>query len=151
MYKKRILLVTDVIGWGGWVRGEYIIKHLSNEFDFELVDNSGFIKIVDNNKILEYDLVYLLFHTMLMKKRVKNIFAHNIKTVTIVTGFPTLKPCFGNDYNKASFNFKRLSKECKAIFANNMKSLKDLRSEKPPHIPTYYLPRGVDENIFYPE
>ena len=149
---KRILLVSDVKGWGGWVRGEYIVKHLSDEFEFTLVDNSGFIEVMDSKKFLEYDLIYLLFHTMLMKKRVKTLFAYNSNVVTIVTGYPTLKPCFYLlDDETTSFVFKSLARDCKAIFANNLISLMDLERVKPSHLPTYYLPRGVDENIFYPE
>jgi glycosyltransferase involved in cell wall biosynthesis len=149
---KKILLVSDVKGWGGWVRGEYIMKHLSDEFDFTLVDNHGFIKVIDSKEFLEYDLIYLLFHTMLMKKRVKKLFAYKSNVVTIVTGFPTLKPCFNLiDDDTTLFNFRMLASGCKAIFANNIKSLMDLEIKKPMHLQTYYLPRGVDENIFYPE
>ena len=142
--KKKILLVTDVKGWGGWVRGQYIIKHLSDEFDFKLVDNKGFIRIVDSGEFLSYDLIYLLFHTMLMKKRMRKLFAHKSNVVTIVTGYPTLKPCFNLADNGAALStFRNLASNCKAIFANNIKSLTDLESVKPPHMKTYYLPRGV--------
>jgi glycosyltransferase involved in cell wall biosynthesis len=185
MVKKRILLISDVKGWGGWVRGEYIKKYLSDEFHIELMDQKTFQKfeITTNNNLFSmedvirfrnnvskdkdalkfdqfkkyvnkckisrsFDLYYPLFHTMLIKKCIKRIISQNKKVVSIVTGFPTIKPCFIS-HNKDS-HFKNLSKRCVALFANNIKSLKDLNKEKPEHIPTYYCPRGVDENVFYP-
>lgn len=148
---KKILLVSDVKGWGGWVRGEYIKKYLSDEFDFTLINSVEFNKICDSKEFLKFDLIYLLFHTMLTKKRVKELFAYKKKVMTIVTGFPTLKPCFrGRNKTVREFNFRSLVRNCVMIAANNIKSLNDLNSVKPKHILTYYLPRGVDENVFYP-
>ena len=34
--KKRILLIADVKGWGGWTRGEYLIKYLSDQFYLQM-------------------------------------------------------------------------------------------------------------------
>jgi len=178
MNKKKILLVSDVKGWGGWVRGQYIKKYLSNEFDFDLVDNEGFDMIerklsdvftvndvkkftqINNDKevflfnkfrnyvnsqkqnIKKYDLIYLLFHTMLVKKNVKRLMG-NVKIITIVTGFPTVKPIFQN-----KTNFHKFSKGCEAIGANNLLSLEDLKKHY--NGKTFCATRGVDENIFYP-
>jgi glycosyltransferase involved in cell wall biosynthesis len=186
---KKILLVSDVKGWGGWVRGEYIKKHLSDEFHFNLVDENEFKRIecltnpniftdydfhnFKNNKSNDkdffdinlfmdyfrskkkensYDLYYFLFHTMMIKKSVKRLVRQGKNIVTIVTGFPTVKPCFKNDNGTISDEqkFRNHVKKCKAIFANNIKSLDDLNQVKPNHVPSYYCPRGVDENVFFP-
>ena len=42
--RKRILLVCDVKGWGGWERAENIKRYLSDEFDFDMMDSSEFKK-----------------------------------------------------------------------------------------------------------
>ncbi len=143
--KKSICMVSDVKGWGGWVRGEYIIKHLSDEFEILLVDQNE-LKDIVNDFANYFDLYYFLFHTMLVKKSVKNLFDQGAMIATIVTGFPTVKPCF----KRSQFGFVHLAKVCKAIFANNYISLDDLEKEKPLGMPIYYCPRGVDENVFYP-
>jgi glycosyltransferase involved in cell wall biosynthesis len=152
---KKILLVSDVKGWGGWVRGEYIQKYLSNEFDIDLIDSNTFNKYEKTERVFDYDLVYLLFHPMLKKKSVYRL-AHNRrhpkpKLITIVTGFPTIKPIFynkPNDFYNAKNNFLRMARFCSGILANNIKSLKDLKSIYSGR--TFYAPRGVDPDVFYP-
>jgi len=184
--KKRILLISDVEGWGGWVRGQYIKKHLSDEFDFTLIDANEFKKIecssnkdlfslndindfkkknvdkehfniyeftefLNKRKTEPFDLYYLLFHTMLIKKSTARLFDRGGKVVTIVTGFPTVKPCFLRGGGNGVQRFRNVSKKCKAIFSNNIMALNDLNIVKSEGMPTYYCPRGVDENMFYPE
>jgi glycosyltransferase involved in cell wall biosynthesis len=179
--RKRILLVTDVKGWGGWVRGMYIKRYLyeydirlmdAREFnDWELHVNSGYFsdkdlqdfrskrfnfkkyynfdafrRFVEKQYPRPYDLHYFLFHTMLQKKSTQRLLNNGAKAMTIVTGFPTLKPCFGRVRPKDKF--LHLARKCSAIGANNIKSLNDLKTiwQKK----TFYAPRGVDPDIFYP-
>ena len=40
--RPKVLMIADVKGWGAWRRGEYIKKHLSDEFEFDLVDLKTF-------------------------------------------------------------------------------------------------------------
>ena len=190
--KKKILLISDVKGWGGWVRAEYIKKNLSDEFDFDIIDGmefnewekktnksyfsksdikkyvqhskekeffdfDDFQRFLRHSKIRserEYDLYYFLFHTMLVKKDVKRFHNSHHKAITIVTGYPTIKECFyGNRKNNteeiAKTNFILLANKCQAIGANNLLSLKDLQGVY--NKKTFYAPRGVDPDVFYPE
>ena len=184
---KRILLVTDLRGWGGWTRGQYIKKYLSPDFKIDLMTADqfnvwegstnkklftiddvhqfknghskdkeyfqfpAFQKFVRQKKERNYDLYYFLFHTMLVKKSVKRMLNDGERVVTVVTGFPTLKRIF---YGKklsvemANRRFLELSRKCQAIGANNQKSLRDLKSIYDGK--TFYVPRGVDPEIFYP-
>ncbi len=192
--KRRILMVSDVKGWGGWKRAEMIKKYLSNEFRFDIMDGNEFndyernstpnmfnkndlekytlnIKPPDKNFLninhfrnwinnqntrKEYDLIYLLFHLMLTKKSVNRLLNRGSKIVTIVTVFPTVRLGFINNgaaigigtYDGGRKLFLSKAKKCQAIFSNNIKSLKDLKSMYKG--PTYYLPRGVSPEIFYP-
>ena len=149
---KKILLVTDVYNWGGHVRAQYIKKHLSDEFYFDIIDGAGFEQmwkfgVIQNKHVLleYYDLIYLLFHTMLLRKDVKELLGRNGKKIlTIVTAYPVLRAGFRCDPKM----FLKRANKCIGIIANNYKSLADLKSIYEGK--TWYAPRGVDENIFYP-
>lgn len=147
MDKKRILLVTDVYGWGGHVRAEYIKKHLSDEFEFDIVDGEDF---KEKNKE-DYDLVYLLFHTMLLRKDVTELlFKCDVKVMSIVTGSSVIRSGFinGRGYRAGLNHFLIRANKCVSIGANNLASLNDLKSIYRKNI--FYAPRGVDPNVFYP-
>lgn len=185
---KRILLISDVKGWGGWVRAQYIKKLLSDEFAFDLMDaeefnaweyktsrsffsmddvkkyapsskDKKFYNFEDFKKFTRnrrqsrpYDLYYFLFHTMLIKQSVRRFLNSDANVVTIVTGFPTLKNIFygrNSTTEKARKKFLNHADKCKAVFANNYKSLNNLRTIYDPR-KTYYMPRGVDPKVFYP-
>ena len=186
---KRILLVTDVYNWGGHVRAEYIKKFLSDEFEFDIMDDNEFgqyeiksnpnyfskddiKKYLESMKLHEgsqmdfdgfgkfhlesrlgndYDLFYFLFHTMLVKKGVKRFLNGNKKAITIVTGNPVIKECFYNKRNgrEGINNFLKLANKCQAVGANNLFSLNELKNAYDGQ--TFYAPRGVDPDVFYPE
>lgn len=137
---KRILLISDVKGWGGWNRGEMIKKHLSDEFHFDLI----LLKDFSLEKYPNYNLYYPLFHTMLINESIKELSIKGKNVVSIVTGSQALKPTI-----KTKEKFQRITKNCKAIFANSIIGLKSLREVYDG--PTFYVPRGVDPDIFYPE
>lgn len=146
---KKILLVTDVYGWGGHVRAEYIKKYLSDEFDFTIMDGDEFKEYTNKvfNKVdyKKYDLIYLLFHTMLLRKDVTRLLRiKEFKIITIVTAFPVLRAGFNRNINL----FRTRANKCIAIGANNNISLNQLKELYGGE--TFYAPRGVDDNIFYP-
>lgn len=117
-----------------------------NEYssDKEVIDLKELNKFIKKRrKGKNYDLIYFLFHTMLSAKKVKRVINTGIKTITIVTGLPTVKPIFGSKEH-----FLNLASKCCAIGANNNISLKDLQSIYKGK--TFYASRGVDEKIFYP-
>jgi len=148
------MLISDVKQWGGWVRANYIRKYLKDTYDFHLLDADEFNEWERVSvELPKYDLYYFLFHTMLMKKSVQRFLKTNSKVVTIVTVFPTLRNIFYNrdrfDKEYAKNNFLKLANQCAGIFANNYKSLTDLRNIYTPN-KTYYMTRGVDSDIFFP-
>jgi glycosyltransferase involved in cell wall biosynthesis len=145
MSKPRILLITDVLGWGGHQRGIQIKKHLSDEFDFDLITQADFIgKKYDN-----YDLYYPLFHVMLRNKKIQRM---KNRVVTVVTGRTAFRreglrrklAPFGN--GNAMQGFLNLTECCKAVFANNMIAFRELKEVY--NGESYYVPRGVDEELF---
>lgn len=121
--------------------GEFIKNRTTDKSIIDLNELKGFV----NNKRSKnnYDLIYFLFHTMLVAQKVRRIIDRGIKTITIVTGLPTIKPIFGD-----RSNFNKLTSKCCAIGANNNISLEDLK--KVYKGKTFYACRGVDETVFYP-
>lgn len=121
--------------------------------DKEFLNINMFAKWLNNNKLKsKYDLIYFLFHTMLIKKCVKRTLATKQKVVTMVTVYPTIRPIFKSvadkSENDATKKFLKYARKCKAILANNQMSLDDLR--KIYSGPSFIATRGVDPNIFYP-
>lgn len=143
MSKPKILLITDVFGWGGDHRGQQIMKHLSDEFEFELITQAMFGKGEHKYKIKQYDLFYPLFHVQLRLNKLRPLLA---KTVTVVTGRTALKEKF-NDYGPTiKDGFLRFANQARAIFVNNLLCKNELESFYDGKV--FYVPRGVDEKLF---
>jgi len=47
--KRKILLVTDVYGWGGHERALKLQEHLSDEFDFDIMNADNFSKFEEES------------------------------------------------------------------------------------------------------
>lgn len=256
MSKKSILVVCDVKTWGGWERAQMIQKHLSDEYDIDLMDQEEFkeyeshatnflhidevheylrqggkferddIKEINDffkirnpwetrqhgllphlerdfiraterklkgfpvvpgslmwpdmpdeykeefstfldrkmeyfnsfkewvktkrKSMKRYDLIYLMFHTMLAWQEVNRMLFEGEKFISVVTGAPVVKNIFNNNNNgpKGTGFFVKLANRSFGVLCNNLISLKELRSMYKG--PTGYIPRGVDPNIFRP-
>lgn len=132
--------VSDFVATPAHIRGN----------DPEFLDVDEFAGWLNRTKIKDtrIDLIYFLFHTMLIKKSVKRVLAtRNQKVITMVTVFPTLRPIFG-EKKEAKVRFLEQANRCSAILANNKKSLNDLK--KIYKGKTYLAPRGVNPDIFRP-
>lgn len=125
---------------------------LGNDKDF--LDVPHFQQWLNNSKIKrEFDLIYFLFHTMLLKKSVKRILKTNQKVITMVTVYPVIRPIFINSVTQrkdgmAEQKFLEQANKCSAILVNNRLSLRDLRRFY--NGKSFYAPRGVDPDVFYP-
>ena len=143
MVKPKILLITDVWGWGGHHRGEQIVKWLSDEFELELITQAMLNKEDHKYKFNEYDLYYPLFHVQL---RLSRLHKSMDKVVTCVTGRTALKPRFADFGPTIKDGFLRFANQIRAVFVNNRLALKELRTFYKGD--TFYVPRGVDEDLF---
>ncbi len=104
----------------------------------------------------DYDLYYLMFHTMLCSQQVKRIAYGGGKIFSAITGFPVIKDVFANERQDQGMgaSFMRLAKMSEGFAVNNMKAyneLKEIYSKNEVDLPFWYTPRGVDPNVFYPE
>jgi len=113
MTKPKILLITDVWGWGGHHRGDQIVKYLSDEFELELITQAMLNKGDHIYKLDEYDLYYPLFHVQL---RLGKLHDRMDKVVTVVTGRTALKPKFA-DYGQGNrkVGFLKFANQVRAI------------------------------------
>ena len=104
----------------------------------------------------DYDLFYLMFHTMLCSQQVKRIAYGDGKIFSAITGFPVIKDVFENERQDPGRDaaFMRLAKMSEGFAVNNMKAfneLKEIYSKYNVDLPFWYTPRGVDPDVFYPE
>ena len=94
----------------------------------------------------KYDLIYLMFHTLLAWQEVQRMMYEGFSFISVVTGAPVVKEIFFNDNRDGENYFLHLANKSKGILCNNLISLRELKSIYKG--PTGYIPRGVDPNIF---
>ena len=186
--KPKILLISDVQGWGGWERGTKIQEHLSDEFDIDLIDQYEFRDHIEGHSVFDandvkyfqhhvngmrrrinvnafrdwvisgkgkeirvrlkqnYDLYYLLFHIIIISQEAKKLLSQQKKVFAACTGYPVIRKNFLKALGSIE-EFTALLKSCVAISANNMLSF---NLAKKLHKNVFYIPRGVDPELFYP-
>lgn len=129
--KPKILYIADVKGWAWWIKGCELQKHLSDEFDFQVVPHHQNRKGLNINA---YDLYFTLSWSMAgivravpNDRRLCGVTAHKKKEYFQKTIIPTLKP----------FRW---------IHANSILLKKEL--EKAGFKDIFYVPNGVNEELF---
>jgi glycosyltransferase involved in cell wall biosynthesis len=129
--KPRILFVADVKDWAWWIKSEYLKKYLSDEFEIDIINALGNReKRIDP---MDYDIFFTFgfsfvsfFNYVPKKKKVTGVTAHRRKGVIL----PAM--------SKAGW-----------IHANSKLLQKDLERWGLKRV--FYLPNGVDEELFKPE
>ena len=96
----------------------------------------------------DYDLYYLMFHTMLCSQQTKRVIYGGGRFVSAVTGLPVVKDVFKNEKHSgnATQAFKYLSGISAGMVANNMLAFNELKELYDG--PAFYTPRGVDEKFW---
>ena len=123
--KPKILLISDVKDWAWWNKSEYIKKYLSDQFDIDL-----FAALTDGPiDPVKYDL-YLTFgfsYIDLLRK------VPYFKKITGVTAHRPLKV---------------IEPQMKKAYATHANSILLLNELKTVHSNVFYVPNGVDEELF---
>uniref|UniRef100_A0A6M3IX95 Putative glycosyltransferase n=1 Tax=viral metagenome TaxID=1070528 RepID=A0A6M3IX95_9ZZZZ len=124
--KPNIILISDVKGWAWWYKSEQLKKYLSDEFNFDITS------VVDSRKRIitsKYDLCltfgYSYVYTILdapIHKRISGVTAHRPLSI--------LRPRM---------------QEVAVTHANSILLLEELKRMHPI---IYYVPNGVDEELF---
>ena len=142
--KPKILLLSDVKGWGAWRRGEYIMKHLSDEFQFTLVDWKTFHD--DSFKVNDrWDVFFPLLHILTRYNKVQKQ-SKIVRTITTVTSRKILKPNYGRTKGARIAKFRHHTRNVDVTIVNNL--LVKPQAERWFHGPVKYAPRGVDPDVF---
>lgn len=129
----------------------HVIDQHHKYFTKKRVSIPELLKFKKNKATIErdFDLYYLMFHTMLCQQQVKRMMYAGCKFVSAVTGMPVIKEVFGNEkYAGQKKAFKYLANTSAGFVANNNISLKSLKEIY--NGPVFYTPRGVNPDIFYP-
>lgn len=166
--KPRILAIPDVKGWTGWRKMLETKKHLSDQFDIDIIPlpdiqqiyrmlvEDGIENQLERVKRLKihnnYDLLYFYAHTSLQFSWIKDLVRMTMKkgnkTVAIVTQKVILKKHWGRTVKNKELKFKAMSKHVDAFMINNLLVKPDL--EKLFDGPIYYVPEGIDLDLFKP-
>ena len=125
--KPRIMLITDVSGWAWWIKSRYINKYLSQYYNFDIINMIG----KNRGRIREgYDIYFTFGYSYIgylkhidFEKRVTGITAHRKSNI--------LEPKM---------------RMAHATHANSILLLEELKQI---HNNPFYVPNGVDENLFY--
>lgn len=128
--KPKILLITDVEGWAWWIKSRYLIRYLSDEFDFDIYNYLEDGKTAGiNNRF--YDIYFTFGYSYITK-------INNVEKKKRVTGVT------------AHRNPEMIRKRMRLaghIHANSVllyNELVDMGFSDN----LYYVPNGVDEELF---
>lgn len=128
--KPKIMLITDVNGWAWSIKSKYIVKYLSDEFDFDIFNflEDGRRTGIDRSS---HDLYFTFGYSYIDKishieknRRITGVTAHRTKNL-----------------------IKSKMKLAGHVHANSIMLVNELKSMGFDNV--YYLPNGVDENLFY--
>ncbi len=130
--RKKILLISDVCGWAWWNKSKYIQMYLKDEFDIDLIcvlgPESQGINRGKYDLYLTYGYSYVgMIQSVNIKKRITGITAH--RPIETIKSFMTLA------HN---------------LHANSMMLYNQLKGVAK-HDRIWYVPNGVDEQLFKPE
>jgi len=124
--KPRILLISDVKGWAWWYKSEQLKKHLGDEFEFDIVS------VVDSRQRINTS-AYSLCMTF------------GYSYVYVILDAPIHKRITGITAHRPSSLIRPRMQECAVTHANSILLLNELKRM---HSIVYYVPNGVDEELF---
>ena len=128
----KVLLITDVCGWAWWNKSRYLQHYLADEFAIDVICLLGSERQGVN--VQKYDL-YLTYgysyvgHTQRVAKE---------KRITGMTAHRPKNQILGS------------LRQSKYLHANSKMLLKELENMSLPTQTCFYVPNGVDENLFKP-
>jgi len=129
--RKRIMLVSDVCGWAWWNKSQYLKAYLADEFDINpiYIIGDGAARSIPKNK---YDLYV----------------TYGYSYVPYVAQTDRSKVVTGITAHRALHLLKPYMNMAGHVHANSRMLEADLR-KMVKHESVYYVPNGVDEELFY--
>jgi len=131
--KPKILFICDVKGWAWWIKSNYIKRYINDEFDIDIIN---FIGSGSNRKINDskYDLYFTFGYSFINKLK------GNISKNRKITGVTAHRPL------NVIIPKMRMAGY---VHANSMLLYNELKEYKFGNR-LYYLPNGVDADLFRP-
>ena len=128
----KILLITDVCGWAWWNKSRYLQHYLGDEFDIDVVcvlgPERGGINVNKYDLYLTFGYSYVGYLRRVAKrKRITGITAHRPKNMLLGS-----------------------MRQANNLHANSMMLFKELKGLADQGQKCFYVPNGVDENLFRP-
>ena len=127
--RPKILLISDVSGWAWWNKSKYLQMYLADEFDIDVICLVGHDASGINSK--KYDLY----------------FTYGYSYVVYISHIPIKKRATGLTAHRPRQVLEPQMKMAHYVHANSKLLLKELR-EMVNHDRVYYVPNGVDEELF---
>lgn len=129
-HRPNILLICDVKNWAWWNKSLYLKKHLSDDFNFEIIyivgkgkDRTTYINADKHDLFFTYGWTYIdMLNPIPKEKKITGMTAHRIKKVV-----------------------EPRMKKAVAVHANSMMLYEELKTI---HDNVFYVPNGVDEELF---
>lgn len=128
--RSKILFISDVSGWAWWNKSKYLQMYLADEFDIDVICVIG----PDARNGINpgrYDLYFTYGYSYVM-------FVNGVELSKRVTGVTAHRP---------TKVIQRYMKMADHIHANSLLLLNEVK-KMVNHDRVYYVPNGVDENLF---
>jgi glycosyltransferase involved in cell wall biosynthesis len=131
--KPRILLIADVKNWAWWLKGEYLQKYLSDEFDIELICTIG------NDCISQWSIPQNKFDLY---------FTFGYSYIDFLYNVPKYKKATGVTAHRPPNVILPKMKQAGHLHANSLMLHNELVNMGFKTV--YYVPNGVNEKLFRP-
>lgn len=131
--KPRILLIADVKNWAWWLKGEYLQKYLSDEFDIDLICVLG---------------EGCLSQWQIPQNKHDLYFTFGYSYVDFLYSVPKYKKATGVTAHRPRNIILPKMKQAGHLHANSMMLYRELQNMGFERV--YYTPNGVNEKLFRP-
>ena len=131
--KPTILLIADVKKWAWWLKGEYIIKYLSDEFDIDLICTIG---------------PGCTSQWQIPQQKYDLYFTFGYSYIDILYSVPKFKKVTGVTAHRMKNQIFPKMKQAGHLHANSIMLQKELLAMGFPVV--HYVPNGVNEELFRP-
>jgi glycosyltransferase involved in cell wall biosynthesis len=130
--RPKILLIADVCGWAWWNKSQYLKMYLADDFDIDTICVLGPEKAgINRGK-------YQLFVT------------YGYSYVHMLQGVPRRRRMTGITAHRKINFLKPYMELAKWNHANSLMLIEDLKKMKVKNTEMFYVPNGVDEQVFHP-
>jgi len=134
--KPKVLLIADVKNWAWWLKGQFLQKYLSDEFDIDMIYTVG---PGANNPRHGYKIPHQKYDLY---------FTFGFSYIDFLKSIPKHKKATGVTAHRHPRVIKPKMMQAGHLHANSKMLHRELKNMGFPKV--YYIPNGVDEKLFRP-